>query len=63
MNNIKKENKKKTDLKKKKIDKENEINILKNNNKNITRSQTKCKNLIQKNVILKKKRKRTKNQS
>ena len=63
MNNIKKENKKKTDLKKKKIEKEDEINILKNNNKSITRSQAKCKNLIQKNVTLKKKRKRTKKQS
>lgn len=63
MNNIKREHKKKTNLKKKKIEKEDEINILKNNNKSITRSQAKCKNLIQKNVTLKKKRKRSKKQS
>ena len=63
MNNIKREHKKKTNLKKKKIEKEDEINILKNNNKRIIYSQTKCKSLIQKNVVLKKKRKRTKKQS
>lgn len=63
MNNIKREHKKKTNLKKKKIEKEDEINILKNNIKRIIYSQTKCKSLIQKNVVLKKKRKRTKKQS